>query len=115
PMGNLVDVRLPDGTEIGYLIDGQDRRVGKKVDGQLRQGFLYGDQLNPVAEYDSAGEVVSRFVYGSRPHVPDYMVKGGVTYRFVTDHLGGVRLVVNVSTGAVAQRIDYDAYGRVVQ
>jgi YD repeat-containing protein len=80
PMGNLVEVRLPDGTEIGYLIDGQNRRVGRKLDGLLREGLLYGDQLNPVAELDSAGEVVSWFVYGSRPHVPDYMVKGGATY-----------------------------------
>jgi RHS repeat-associated protein len=114
-MGNLVEVRLPDGTEIGYLIDGQDRRVGRTVGGQLRQGLLYGDQLNPVAELDSLGQVVSRFVYGSRINVPEYMVKGGVAYRLVTDHLGSVRLVVNVSTGVVVQRIDYDAYGRVVQ
>ncbi len=42
------------------------------------------------------------------------MVKGGNTYRFVTDQLGSVRLVVNVSTGNIAQRIDYDAWGKVL-
>jgi len=41
------------------------------------------------------------------------MTKGGATYRIVSDHLGSVRLVVNASTGAVAQRIDYDAFGVV--
>jgi len=30
-----VQVTLPDGTAIDYLIDGRNRRVGKKVDGTL--------------------------------------------------------------------------------
>jgi RHS repeat-associated protein len=114
-LGNLRGVLLPDGTAIEYIIDGQTRRVGKWVDGVLVQGFLYQDQLNPVAEFDGTGQVVTRFVYGTRPYVPDYMIKGAATYRIVTDHLGSVRLVVNASTGAIAQRIDYDAFGRVTQ
>jgi len=36
-----------------------------------------------------------------------------VTYRLITDHLGSVRLVVDAATGAIAQRIDYDAWGQV--
>jgi RHS repeat-associated protein len=32
----------------------------------------------------------------------------------MTDHLGSVRLVVNASTGAVVQRIDYDEWGQVL-
>ena len=62
-----------------------------------------------------ANQVVTRFVYGTRANVPDYMVKGGVVYRLVTDHLGSVRLVVDAATGVVAQRIDYDEFGRVTQ
>lgn len=42
--GNLRSVVLPDGTRIDYVIDGQNRRVGKKVNGTLAQGFLYEDQ-----------------------------------------------------------------------
>lgn len=42
------------------------------------------------------------------------MVKGGVTYRIITDQLGSPRLVVNVTTGVVAQRIDYDEFGQVL-
>lgn len=114
-MGNLMAVTLPTGKEIEYLVDGQDRRIGKRVDGALVQGFLYQDQLEPLAELDGAGNVVSRFVYGTQPHVPDYMIKGGKTYRIITDHLGSVRLVVNTQNGAVAQRIDYDAFGKVLQ
>jgi RHS repeat-associated protein len=114
-LGNLTHVTLPNATPIDYLIDGQQRRIGKKVGGVLQQGFLYDDELRIVAELDGAGAVVSRFVYGSRPHVPDYLVKGGVTYRIVSDHLGSPRLVVNSSTGQVAQRLDFDEFGQVTQ
>ena len=67
------------------------------------QGFLYGDALNPVAELDESGAIVSRFVYGSRTNAPDYMIRNSVTYRIVSDHLGSVRFVVNANSGAVAQ------------
>jgi RHS repeat-associated protein len=106
-------VLLPDGRFLGYVIDGQNRRVGKRVNGALVQGWLYQNALEPVAELDGAGNVVAGFVYGSSAHVPDYMVKGGATYRIVSDHLGSVRLVVDAGTGAVAQRIDYDEFGVV--
>jgi len=38
----------------------------------------------------------------------------GETYRFVKDHLGSVRMVVDEATGAVVQEMDYDAWGRIV-
>ena len=111
--GNLTRVDLPDGRVVEYLIDGQNRRVGKKVNGSLTEGLLYDGQLRPVATLDPAGNVDERFVYATGVNVPAYMVKGGVTYRLITDHLGSVRLVVNTATGVVAQRLDYDAFGRV--
>lgn len=88
--------------------------MGKKINGTLVQGFLYADQLNPVAELDGAGNVVSTFVYGTRANTPDYMLKDGATYRIVSDHLGSVRVVVNSADGAIAQRMDYAASGNVV-
>jgi RHS repeat-associated protein len=114
-LGNLTAAILPDGTALGYLIDGEHRRIGKTVNGVRVQGFLYQGQLAPVAELDGQNQVVSRFVYGTRANVPDYLIKAGVTYRVVADHLGSVRLVVNTTTGQVAQRLDYDEYGVVTQ
>ena len=32
----------------------------------------------------------------------------------ISDHLGSVRLVVNAATGSVAQKVSYDAWGRVL-
>jgi RHS repeat-associated protein len=96
------------------VVDGLGRRVGKKVNGALVKGWLYGSALRPIAELDASGAVVARFAYGERVNVPDMMIKGGGTYRILSDHLGSPRLVVDAATGTVAQRIDYDEFGRVV-
>ena len=113
-LGNLVTVSLPTATTIDYVIDGRNRRIGKKVNNVLIQGLLYKGSLNPIAELDGGGTVVSQFVYGTKRNVPDYMLKGGNTYRIISDHLGSVRLVADTATGAIAQRIDYDAFGNVI-
>ena len=55
---------------------------------------------------------VSVFAYGTRATVPDYIVRAGVSYRVVTDHLGSPRFVVNSATGEIAQRIDFDEWGQ---
>jgi RHS repeat-associated protein len=115
PEGNLVTVTLPNGTRIDYVMDAEGHRIGKKVNGTLVQGFLYSGSLRPVAELDGAGNVVSRFVYATGDNVPDYQVKGGVTYRIITDNLGSIRLVVNTATGQVVQRMDYDEFGNVTR
>jgi RHS repeat-associated protein len=43
------------------------------------------------------------------------MIKGGVTYRLITDHLGSPRLVINTSNGTITQRLDYDEWGNITQ
>lgn len=113
-LGNLVQVTLPGDSEVDYVIDGQNRRIGKKVNGALTQGFLYKDQLNPIAELDGDNNVVSRFVYADKANVPAYMIKDGITYRIISDHLGSPRLVVDATVGTVVQRMDYDVWGKVI-
>ena len=112
--GALRRVDLPTGSVVEYIVDGTGRRVGKKVNGVQVQGLLYRSMLQPVAELDGAGAVVGRFVYGTGVHVPEYVVRGAETYRIITDHLGSVRMVVNVATGEVVQRMEYDSFGRVL-
>ncbi|MBU1188529.1 MAG: hypothetical protein KKC01_05810 [Gammaproteobacteria bacterium] len=113
--GNLRTVTLPDSTEIEYLIDGLDRRVGKQVNGELIKGWLYRDLLNPFAELDGDGNVLSRFVYGEQPNVPAYMIRDGKTWRIVSDHLGSPRLVIDTETGEIIQQMSYDTFGRVIE
>jgi len=113
--GNLISVQLPSGPLVEYVIDGRNRRVGKKVNGTLVRGFLYRNQLNPVAELDGAGNVMAHFVYGSKTNVPDLVIKQGITYRIISDHLGSPRLVVNVASGAIVQRMNHDEFGNLLE
>jgi RHS repeat-associated protein len=112
--GSLRHVTLPNGTVIEYVIDSLGRRVGKKINGILVKGWLYQDILRPVAETDGSGNVVTRFIYANSSNVPVYLIKGGVTFRLITDQVGSIRLVVNATTSAILQQIDYDAFGQVL-
>ena len=105
-LGNLRRVVLPDGRVIEYLVDPQNRRVGKKVNGVVTKTWAYRDELTVAAEIGPSGAVV---------HFVDdrYFVKEGATYRLIRDHLGSVRLVVDVASGAIVQRLEYDEFGRV--
>jgi RHS repeat-associated protein len=69
---------------------------------------VYAGGLLPIAELDSAGNIMAQFV-------GNLMLKNGNTYQLITDHLGSVRLVVNVSDGTIAQQLDYDEYGNITQ
>jgi RHS repeat-associated protein len=112
-LGNLLSVKPPSGRVVSYLVDGRGRRVGKRVGGVFVKQFLYADALSPAAELDGEGNVVSRFVYGEN-RVPIYMTRAGTTHLLVKDSVGSVRLVVDASTGAIAQRLDYDAFGNLI-
>ncbi len=105
---------VPNGDLVEYLVDGRGRRVGKRLNGVLVNGWLWRGQLQPVAELDGAGNVVARFVHAGGVNVPALMMTPSATYRLVTDHLGSVRRVLDVATGVVVQELEYDAWGRVL-
>jgi RHS repeat-associated protein len=107
--------------DVAYVIDGMNRRIGKTVTpgagSPVGDGLLYDEQGRVVAELSNSGAVLSTFVYGLKPNVPDYMVRGGVTYRIISDWRGDVRLVLNTTetgSAAVVEQIDYDAWGNVL-
>ncbi len=113
-LGNLLSVGLPNGDVIDYVIDGMGRRVGKKKNGVLLKRWIYRDALKPVAELDGAGALVSEFVYGSKSNVPDYVRRGGATYRVISDRLGSPRYVVNVANASdVPFTANYTSFGEV--
>jgi RHS repeat-associated protein len=105
--GNLRHVGLPDGRAIDYVVDAENRRVAEKVNGAVVRKWIYKSQLTPVAEFDGAGTLLARYLNG-------ITVKGSTSYRVVTDHLGTPRLLVNSTTGAVAQRLDVDEWGQAI-
>jgi RHS repeat-associated protein len=113
-LGNLLTVGLPDGDLVEYLVDAVGRRVGKKKNGVLLKQWIYREALKPAAELDGAGAIVAEFVYGSKSNVPDYVRRGGVTYRIISDHLGSPRHAVNVANSAdVPFKASYSSFGVV--
>lgn len=103
----------PVDPDITYQLDTGLRRVARDVDGVAAERFLYSGS-RPIARLDDLGNLVSRYVYAGGV-APAYMLHGGVAYRLITDHAGSVRLVVNAANGTIAQRLDYDSFGRVTQ
>ena len=89
-----------------------NRRVAKKSGSTIVKQWLYHDSLKPVAELDGSGPLVSSFVYASNTNTPDYMIRGGKTYRIITDQLGSPRLIVNIANASdVAFVANYTAFG----
>ncbi|WP_413578578.1 RHS repeat-associated core domain-containing protein [Bdellovibrio sp. HCB290] len=113
--GNLTQVDLPGSTVVTYSVDPINRRVGKKINGVVQKNWIYMDQYRIAAEVDAGGAITKRFVYGSKGNIPDYMIMGGGNYRIISDQLGSPRLVVKQSDGSVAQRMDHDEFGRVIE
>ncbi|HSW60815.1 MAG TPA: RHS repeat-associated core domain-containing protein, partial [bacterium] len=112
--GNLLKVNLPNNDEIRYTSDALNRRIAKQVNGTYEYKLLYSGQLSPIARLDADSRVVEEYVYGSRVNVPEYMIKDSRKYRFITDHRGSVRMVVDTHTGEVMQRTDYDEFGLII-
>ena len=126
-LGELTAVTLPDGTAIHYIYDGLGRRVGREVSGALVAGYLYaGSRI--VAATDATGKASVAWMERERnPGWDDttrifpgfHFVASGLrrsccgTYRIVSDQAGSIRLVIDVATGAIVQRIDYDVWGMI--
>jgi RHS repeat-associated protein len=88
--------------------------VGKKKNGAMVKQWLYRNSFTPVVELDGSGNLISEFVYASKKNVPDYVVRGGATYRVISDQLGSPRYVVNVANaGDVPFTASYTSFGVV--
>jgi RHS repeat-associated protein len=113
--GHLSEVELPSGTRIGYDLDAYGRRITKRRNGTVENRFLYRNALQPAAEVDAAGNVLTRYVYARGELGPDLLERGGASYALLKDERGSIRYVVDVFSGVVAQALEYDPYGKVLQ
>ncbi|PIE48176.1 MAG: hypothetical protein CSA42_00245 [Gammaproteobacteria bacterium] len=119
--GNLRSASLANGNTIEYLIDPKGRRIGKKVNGVIRQKLLYLGQLNPIAELYPDNSIKNLFIFADKSNVPSAMQRydqsGSLTgkYRIISNHLGSVVMVINAETGDIAQEIEYDVWGECLK
>ncbi len=88
--------------------------------GVLEKQWVYQDQLNPVAELDGSGNLVSEFVYAAKGNVPSFIIRHDdpapgqtTTYQVLSDHLGSVRVVgaIDGASLGVVEEVEYDEFG----
>jgi len=105
---------------VTYAIDPMGRRASRTEDASTIH-WIYMDELNPVAQLDSDGALVQRYLYATSGAVPDALITYDPStgdelarYRYITDARGSVVQVVRVDTGAVVQAITYGPWGEVL-
>ncbi len=116
-LGNLLraDIESADASlGIDYQVDAMGRRMSRVTTDGDEHYWVYQDALRPVGEV--ANGIFTQYVYANDGvgGAPDFMVRSGVPYRLIKDHMGSVRFVVNANTGAVSQELEYDPFGRVL-
>jgi RHS repeat-associated protein len=103
-----------------YTYDPLNRRIGTNVDDDgsgphaAAQTWMVYDGLEPYAQYSGAGTLQQRYLFG--PAIDEVFARtnsGGTTAWYLTDDLGSVRNLVDVS-GNFLDTITYDSFGSVL-
>jgi RHS repeat-associated protein len=110
--GELLGVRLPDGTIIDYIHDPLGRRIAKKVNGTITEQYLWQGLTRLLAVYDGSGNLKMRFEYGDS-RIPYVMTKDGNIYYLTCDQVGSLSSVAD-SSGNVVKKVDYDSFGNII-
>lgn len=96
--------------DVTHVLDAVGRPIRISGSGAPIRLLWDGDRL--AATLDEQANVDIRFVDSGSGNCPEALIRGGVEYLLVTDHLGSVRVVVDAQEGQAVQTIDYDALGR---
>ncbi len=106
---NRLTAASRDGLTAAYEYDAFGRRIGKNVNNAVTQYLYDGDRV--IAEYDGTGGLRRKFVHGPGIDEPILMDDGAGAYYYHFDGLGSVTDLTG-GTGLVAERCDYDVFGR---
>ena len=110
--GNLKSVVLPSKT-INYHVDAHDRRIARLEGTTYTHHYIWNDK-KIIGIADDSGTLLARFIYGSKEHVPDYMITDTAEYMIVSNHLGSPVQVIDVNSGVVIQEIKYNVWGEII-
>jgi RHS repeat-associated protein len=100
-----------DGT-ITYAYDALGRRVSKTVNGTVTNYVYDGSRV--IAEYDGAGQLLRKYVYGPGLDEPVLMQAGVTRYYYLFDSLGSAIGLTDTS-GNLVEAYRYSPYGQPLQ
>jgi len=112
-LGALTKVVLPNGTTIEYPQDVLNRRVAKKVNGQVVEKYLWEDLTTLLAVYDKDDNLIQRFEYADMRMPVAMRDAQGEKYYLHYDQVGSL-CAVSDSNGNIVKEITYDTYGNIV-
>lgn len=112
--GNLKGVSLPNGNNVNYLLDGDDRRMLKLVNGSPINYRIYDGAHSVAADYSGLQILQKEYVGGIDVNSSDYIIAGADKYRIIKDHLGSPVLVVHSVSGQIFQEIKYNEFGKIL-
>ena len=110
--GNLNTVTWAS-QNLEFKYDAFDRQIATYLNGSVKRKLVYGISNLPIAELNENDRIINTFVYADQ-NTPILMRKGSVDYYIVSDIRGSVRMVVKTTDGNVLQKMEYDAFGKVV-
>lgn len=106
----LVRAKTSEDT-ITFAYDAFGRRIAK-ANSVGTTAYIY-DGAQVIGEYDDSGNLLRKFVYGTGIDEPIVMESGGNQYFYHRDGLGSVTEITD-SSGAAAEKYEYDVYGKPV-
>jgi RHS repeat-associated protein len=98
---------------IAYTHDPIGRRIAKMVDEVIVEKCLWQGLTRLLAVYDGFDNLLMRFEYADG-RMPLAMTAEGVTYFLTYDQVGSLRMVAD-SAGNVVKKINYDAFGNIIE
>ena len=98
--------------DVTHVLDALGRPIRISGSGAPVRMLWDGDRV--AATLDEQGNVDIRFIDSGIGACPEGLIRDGVEYLIVTDHLGSVRVVVDTEKGEAVQAMDYDALGRPI-
>ncbi|WP_432735849.1 RHS repeat domain-containing protein [Maridesulfovibrio sp. FT414] len=107
----LVQVHLPDGRRINYIVDPNAMRTAKQLDGKTVETYLWKDRTTLLAVSDEQGRL-KEFAYDGEGD-PIAMRWNGEVYHLASDQVGTVYMVANAK-GNEVKRIIYDSFGNTM-
>lgn len=115
--GNLKKVTLPHNKIIEYKVDGLNRRIQKRINGQTTEYYLWYDQLKLAAILDENKSPKLIYIYGPESqNTPSYVIHNNTTYKILHDPgLGSVRYIIEPTTQQIVQEIEYDEFGNMMK